>query len=71
MSPLASQSALTSNEPAIDNKPTADACAQHCTEDDIVAFTGAFNRFCQRQTIGIIGRDDPALKSLSSSRLSL
>ncbi len=54
-----------SNQPAIDNKPTTDACAQHCAEDDIVAFTGAFNRFGKRQTIGIIGRDDPALQSLS------
>ncbi len=71
MSPFTSQSALTSNQPAIDNKPTTDACAQHCAEDDIVAFTGAFNRFGKRQTIGIIGRDDPALQSLSSSRLSL
>ncbi len=65
VSPFARQSALTSNQSTIDNQPAAYACAQHCTENNVMSFTGALNRFGKRQTIGIISRDDPALQSLS------
>src|SRR5690606_25369074 len=65
VSPFACQSAPTSNQPTLDNQPAADACAKYGTENNVVSFTRAFDRFGKRQTVGIIGRDNPALQSLA------
>ncbi len=57
MPPFAGQAALTSNQSTIDNKPTADTCAQDCAEDDLMPLTSTFDSLGKRQTIGVIDGD--------------